>query len=895
MECSGDVPSMNLKVAALNLILLAGIACGAEIADTRTGRVLLSQLQCSACHAPSTEQSAWIRGASALDLREIGKRVNPDWLQRFIAAPAEVAPQTSMPDMLHGIPADERANVADALTHFLISQSVSAYRPLQPDRAAVQRGEDLYHRIGCVACHGAMKEADSLKRSSNLQGMSAKWSHEGLRRYLINPLALRPLGRMPAMNLSDSEASDLAHYLLRETQVPGVLEAALYRGKMRTLDDIESADLVRTALVDSIVLDLAGRDRGFAMRFTGFLNIENAGDFTFYLTSEGPSRLSLDEKVAVGDAGDRERKAFSANGTVHLERGWHAIALDYLQRGQNTSLKLEWQGAGIPRAPVPAALLRTTREPIPQRAPFVVDSAKAAKGRAYFSERRCDACHSTPGKPEAQTAPGIAALHAGRGCLAEQPGEKLPKNRLEPAQRESLAAALAELNRVNLSAPSAKEQLSDTMLAMNCYACHSRDRMGGATADANVFFTANVEDVGDEGRLPPKLDGVGNKLKPAWLDKVLTRGGAVRPHFNTRMPQFGAANVGQLAAQFVEVDRKAQPLANVPDSPDEQRAAGLKLAGTDGVSCIACHKFNRMPAHALQMIDLTTAAERLNEDWFRPFMRDPNRFHPGTRMPSFWPDGESVLKTELKGDPERQIAALWTFFADGPRAKFPAGLSRQSMELVVGGDPVVYRGKLWEAGFRAFAAGYPEGVNVAFDAEELRLALLWRGKFLDASPHWSSQGMGQIHPRGTDVVILPHGPALAVLADSSAPWPSAAGRSAGMKFGGYSIDAAKRPTLLYAFNGVSVEDFFIGSDANGKQAVRRTLNFSGESNGPLYLRLAAGLIAPSAEKSWRFDNKVTLRVARGEAVLRGEGESRELLVPVRFEGGRCRVEIDYEW
>ena len=155
--------------------------------------------------------------------------------------------------------------------------------------------------------------------------------------------------------------------------------------------------------------------------------------------------------------------------------------------------------------------------------------------------------------------------------------------------------------------------------------------------------------------------------------------------------------------------------------------------------------------------------------------------------------------------------------------------------------------------------------------------------------------MGQIHPRGTDVVILPHGPALAILADSKAPWPTATGRAAGMKFGGYSIDAAKRPTLLYAFNGVSVEDFFIGSDANGKQSVRRTLNFSGEANDRLYVRLATGSIATVSEKSWRFDNKITIRVARGEAVLRGEGENREMLVPVRFEGGRCRVEIDYEW
>jgi len=50
------------------------------------------------------------------------------------------------------------------------------------------------------------------------------------------------------------------------------------------------------------------------------------------------------------------------------------------------------------------------------------------------------------------------------------------------------------------------------------------------------------------------------------------------------------------------------------------------------------------------------------------------------------------------------------------------------MELIVGGDPVVYRGKLWEAGFRGIAAGYPGQGNAAFDAEEMRLLLAERAK-----------------------------------------------------------------------------------------------------------------------------------------------------------------------
>ena len=50
------------------------------------------------------------------------------------------------------------------------------------------------------------------------------------------------------------------------------------------------------------------------------------------------------------------------------------------------------------------------------------------------------------------------------------------------------------------------------------------------------------------------------------------------------------------------------------------------------------------------------------------------------------------------------------------------------------------------------------GVWVAFDAENIRYALLWKGRFLDARPHWTGQSSGSAGPRGHDVVKLPQGP-----------------------------------------------------------------------------------------------------------------------------------------
>ena len=206
---------------------------------------------------------------------------------------------------------------------------------------------------------------------------------------------------------------------------------------------------------------------------------------------------------------------------------------------------------------------------------------------------------------------------------------------------------------------------------------------------------------------------------------------------------------------------------------------------------------------------------------------------------------------------------------------------RPSLEFVVTNEAVVYRGKLWEAGFRALAAGYPGQVNLAFDAEEMRLALLWRGRFLNPAPHWTVQGMGSIRPVGSNVVIFPHGTAFAVLKDQSAPWPAETAKELGAKFRGYQLDALQRPTLLYSFRGVEVEDFATGVNADGKQSLKRKLKFTGSAPDGLHLKVAEGKFKSFEEKNaWRLDDALTIRVPAGIAFLRGEGEQRELLVPL---------------
>ncbi len=877
---------MNLRRSFLLLLVVATVTCPFKVRSA-DGYVLLGELNCTACHAATAKQAAWLSPKLAPRLANIGSRASAEWLQRYLAAPHAEIPGTTMPDVLRG-----SSEHAEALKHYLLSLAPVKFQRVMPDRAAVARGEILYHRVGCVACHAPQNTTTNSPASTPLPRMVEKWAFDGLRRFLRDPLASRPSGRMPAMHLTDGEAADIAHYLLRETKVPAPLEVTQFRNRPRSLEDFDTAEPGRTGPADSFSLE--NRDGGSSLRFHGWLRVEQTGEYTFHHVSAGASRLRVGGQWRTG-ADSWQRDKTDEKRTVRLEAGWREITVDYAPRGSKPPmLKLEWEGPGVAREVIPASRLRSEREAVTEPVPFVVDATKAAKGRALYAELNCAACHES--KAPVNLPPTLAALQPSRGCLAEKPAGRAPDYHLDAAQRTVLQQALTSLNRPELAAPSTQQRVTHILASLNCIACHTRDGVGGVKPERDAFFTSNGEDLGEEGRIPPKLDGVGDRLRPAWLSNVLATGASVRPYFDTRMPQFGATNVSHLTDLFVALDRRAQVLKPVSDAPDVQRDVGRKLTGTDGLSCVACHRFNRQPGQALQVIDLTMTSERLNEDWFRQFLRDPNKFHPGTRMPAFWPDGKSLLPALLDGDTDRQHAALWTYLADGPRAKFPEGLSRQNVELIVGGEAVVYRGKLWEAGFRAVAVGYPGALNAAFDAEEMRLALLWRGRFLNAGAHWGSQGMGQIRPLGPDPVVFPHGSALAVLADANAPWPAESSRDLGMKFRGYQIDPLKRPTLLYDFRTVGMEDFLAPTEAAGKAGLRRMVKFSGPLPEGLHLRLAVGKLAPTGDNAWRLDNVLTLRVGGGaKAFVRGEGEKQELLVPVRARDGKNQLEIEYVW
>jgi cbb3-type cytochrome oxidase cytochrome c subunit len=861
--------------------------------DPAAGRRLARELGCLSCHALpglAPEPAPRIVG--------IGARLTPAALERALA------PSARMPDCLATLGgARARAAARAELVHFLASLG----GPLEPaaetvDALTIERGRELYHSVGCVACHEPFEHPETLstplwefpeafeprprtarERSGprdprDLAGIGARSTRAALARYLVDPLALQPAGRMPALALGAGEAADIAAYLFYEDAVDA--GAVLAPGRGLLLDHYEASFAGETADFDALVPvrsevatsffeDLTHREEDFGFRFRGLIEIETPGLYRFMTTSDDGSMLYLDGALVVDNRGQHGMEERS--GEVHLSAGRHAFELTYFEHFGGDGLEVHWSGPGFETRALGFDVLSHLEVRLEPRAePFRLDPELVERGRERFEALGCANCHTSCG----QEARPLLECDPRRGCLARSPRGAAPRYSFAPGVREDLAAAV----RAGVPpAPSVAERLAADLARLECGACHERDGLAGPSDERRGYFqVARDLDLGDEGRLPPSLEGVGAKLKLAWLAEVLEHGGRVRPYMRTRMPQFGAENVGHLPELFAAADAHLRD-EREPEFSAEAVEAGKLLAGTKGLGCIQCHELAGHPSIGIPAVDLATVHARIYPGWFRELLMDPVALKMNTRMPAFWVDGKSPVKTLFDGDPARQVEALWTYLSLGSSMPLPHGLVPLpgEYEVEVYDAPVCVGVFMAGVSPRTVCVGLPERVHYAFDVEHSRLALAWRGRFLDATGTWHARAGQLEQPAGEDVLAFPPGPLVTRLPEREAPWPTdeeAAGVQRSLARG---QDAEGRPVFRYRVGDIAVAETIVPRVSPGGAVLWRSVELQDATWTP-------------GKPPWTAD----LRLAIGESI---EEPSEDAPMATDAKGGYLRIEGERTW
>ncbi|MBC7820284.1 MAG: cytochrome c1 [Planctomycetaceae bacterium] len=906
------------------------------------GKLLLGELGCVACHQADGANTKQVTKKQAPILDGVGSRVRLSFIRAMLANPQKAKPGTTMPDVLAGLPENERGAAVEALTHFLAT--TGAPQEAMAEHSAVKTGEQHFHRFGCVACHMPRKAAGPVPKVAQalidddddtqkkpvtqtfnpLGDLPAKYSLPSLAKFLQDPHAVRPSARMPGLSLNEKEAREIASYFFAGHKVSPNMQFAYFEGGWDDVPDFGAMKPVATGTVSGFDLAVGKRQNNFGMRFTGFLQIDKPGQYQFWIGSDDGSRLQIDGKEVVKNGGVHPHS--EKEGRVSLDVGPHEIVVDYFQGGGEWTLTLDMQGQGIKRTSAAAFITITRERPKPVATddgekPFVIDPSQVEKGRKFFATLGCASCHQMK-EDNKQLASDLKAkplskLGTSGGCLATETPRGLPYYKLTALQISAASAALSALS--NAAEPTPAETVAHALLSFNCYACHERGKVGGVEPIRNAYFETQIPEMGDEGRVPPALDGVGDKLREEALTDLLQNGTKGdpkqkdRPYMHARMPKFHA---GSLAKVFAAVDLKTE--ANLPafdESLSKAKSAGRQLVGDKGLSCVKCHPFNEHAATGVQAINLNAMNRRLREDWFYRYLADPQVYRRGTRMPAAWPNGMAIIKDVLDANSPKQMQAVWAYLADGGSAAIPAGIVREAIVLTPDKEPILYRnflqGPKSDGGNitapRGFAVGYPEGVNLAFDFDRFALLWIWQGQFIDASKHWVGRGPGFQNPLGDNVLPLPAEVPLAVLADASTAWPSQPARDQGYQFKGYRFDEARRPIFQYTFGRVAIEDHPrpLKSGKDKKElSLDRTLALSVTPGDPvslnnLFLRaVTAQKIEPGTDGWFTIDGTLKLRIVSSSSkqpLVRPAGNRFELLVPVEWKNGGTKIELKYVW
>jgi len=560
---------------------------------------------------------------SAPSLLRVKGKLSRDWILKWIRNPKGFNDHARMPAAFlqsntAGNPeyASYQEAEMQAVADFLLDASES-YRPnQQAGGGSAERGKALVGSVGCLGCHQVNDFGQKIGRwnaAPDLSTVGSKVDKNWLVTWIKNPTHYRPDTRMPNLRLSDGEANDIAAYLMTKRNPD--FEAQ----KAPTVDPEAQKKVLRLYLM---------RDPKMSP-----VTETKVAD---YIAKLEPHQLSI-------ELGRRSIGQYGCFG-CHLVKGFETAG------GIGPELSEEWS------------------KPL-TKFDFGLQHFEHTK-IAWFDH-----------KLENTRLFDTGLVKDYLDLL------RMPNFGMDKDERDSFITFLVGLTaekpkpKVLSSRERKLENARQVLHKYNCQGCHVMEELWEELPDGHPEFEKNIADKfrvearilyqyeEDETLGPPKIPHEGFRIQSDWVHNFIKNPESVklRQALKVRMPTFpltwnernaildGWGNEAEVQYPLVE---------NVPVhlSPTELKNAQTLFAK---LQCLNCHNLGeKLTQDQLEggskgfAPNLRVAARRLRREWMVEFLKNPNKWVPGTRMPGFWVDGAIPVPDVLGGNADKQINLL---------------------------------------------------------------------------------------------------------------------------------------------------------------------------------------------------------------------------------------------
>ncbi len=587
-------------------------------------------------------------------------------------------PAVNSPEKAHGNYYDEAGHLVDMpfQEHTLLrhekmqANCIKCHADVQALEGAevIARGEKLFVELGCHGCHlvegyeELQKEHGVTAVAPSLRRIGAKVDRGWLVRWIMNPHAYRPHTRMPNFAFDETQAVQIAAYLLATSKGPSEEWAAAHA----------QAPAVQPAL---------------AARGKDLVDAIGCRACHAFAPDEVAGRIGANKDIAPNLANVAEKT--DARWMYH----WIRNPRGYSDIARMPNLRLSDEEAQAITAYL--VTLGAPKPAAPDLDAKLADPANVAAGEKLVRKYGCAGCHDIPGmEKESRIGAELSAfgdktkeelffgdrtdlrqtwdewtyhkLLTPRTYATKWIEQLMPQFDLADEDIKALRVFLKSRSdevvpvryRDEHEAQEAIVRGRRLIARYNCTGCHVIGKEGG---DVRRLYEAQPTFA------PPILTGEGRKVQPNWFFGFIKQPVAIRPWLQIRMPTFGLTDdeAYDIVRFFEAVDGLEIPYVYVARATLDADLVehGRTLASKDVFDCFSCHQRGAQKPEGPPegwAPDLALAHARLNPDWIVEWLRDPQKLMPGTKMPSYYPDPAAPDGPPdiLGGDDEAQIRAL---------------------------------------------------------------------------------------------------------------------------------------------------------------------------------------------------------------------------------------------